>query len=406
MDTRESRWLPTLLCTARPGKLAINAALGFDGFMVSPALHSANAACCLVLGLGLVGKLVVTSALWLKCRTAAAHSSKQVMRHGAAVPLEAVASSGAAAATERQLQDLRLEAAQGGGSGGGGSGSRGGEQPSGSGGGSSEQPGSQDTEQPGGSAAAASTAAASPPPQQRLGCYFCNDVVAPVNSTVDRAMDQQCTVARPGLSAIAGALASELMAAVLQHPLGAAAPPAGSAASQALAAAHELPLGEAPHMIRGQLGGFSQMCLTGQAFRQCTACSPAVVEQYRQRGADFVLQVGCRPTTGWGGWHGKLSIKGPMGCASLPSLPAPAPPLALPTPAVPPPPAHSPQGLLDPKSLEDLTGLTELHAASEAALEAWEASDEEEQQEAGGGGAGQLGQPAGGGSGDEEWCEL
>ena len=64
------------------------------------------------------------------------------------------------------------------------------------------------------------------------------------------------------------------------------------------------------------------------------------------------------------------------------------------------------QGLLDPKSLEDLTGLTELHAASEAALDAWEASDEEEQQEAGGGGAGQLGQPAGGGSGDEEWCEL
>ncbi|PRW33020.1 ubiquitin-like modifier-activating enzyme ATG7 isoform X1 [Chlorella sorokiniana] len=298
MDTRESRWLPTLLCAARPGKLAINAALGFDGFMV--------------------------------------------MRHGAAVPLEAEAGSRALeAAAQQQLQGLSLEAAEAGGS-------SGGEQPSTS--------GSSD-EQPSSPAAAPSAAAApsQPAPQQRLGCYFCNDVVAPVNSTVDRAMDQQCTVARPGLSAIAGALAAELMAAVLQHPLGAAAPAAGSPASRALAAAHELPLGEAPHMVRGQLGGFSQMCLTGQAFRQCTACSPAVVARYRRRGADFVLQ-----------------------------------------------------GLLDPKSLEDLTGLTELHAASEAALEAWEASDEEEQEGSSGGGAGQQGQAGGGGRGgeDDEWWHL
>ncbi|KAK9808183.1 hypothetical protein WJX73_006008 [Symbiochloris irregularis] len=182
MDTREARWLPTLLAAAH-GKLAINAALGFDSYLV--------------------------------------------MRHGVPAP------SGTAGHVQ-------------------------------------------------------------------LGCYFCNDIIAPLDSTLDRSLDQQCTVARPGLAAIAGSLAVELMATVLQHPFGPAAPaPApDSAASASKAASTEppeaaaSPLGTAPHRIQGRLSaGFVQHTLSGRASPQCTACSPAIVQACQQQGLPFIIDM-------------------------------------------------------------------------------------------------------------------
>jgi ubiquitin-like modifier-activating enzyme ATG7 len=79
-----------------------------------------------------------------------------------------------------------------------------------------------------------------------------------------------CHYTPTGLAPITSALAVELLAALLQHPAGVAAPALGStlavppnaegtAAYQATSTSEEEPaLGGVPHMIRGQLNGFSQ----------------------------------------------------------------------------------------------------------------------------------------------------
>ncbi|XP_010445799.1 PREDICTED: ubiquitin-like modifier-activating enzyme atg7 [Camelina sativa] len=175
-DTRESRWLPSLLC-ANANKIAINAALGFDSFMV--------------------------------------------MRHGAG---------------PTSLSD-----------------------------------------------------------EQRLGCYFCNDVVAPQDSMTDRTLDQQCTVTRPGVAPIAGALAVELLGGVLQHPLGINAKGDNSSSSNG-GNNDDSPLGVLPHQIRGSLSQFSQITLLGQASDSCTACSETVISEYRERGNSFLLEAINHPT--------------------------------------------------------------------------------------------------------------
>uniref|UniRef100_A0A6Q2YWN1 Ubiquitin-like modifier-activating enzyme ATG7 n=1 Tax=Esox lucius TaxID=8010 RepID=A0A6Q2YWN1_ESOLU len=187
MDTRESRWLPTVIAASKR-KLVVNSALGFDTFVV--------------------------------------------MRHGLKKPCEPDDSSPSVSSSTSSSSSTPAEPAQ-----------------------------------------LPAASLFSNIPGHRLGCYFCNDVVAPGDSTRDRTLDQQCTVSRPGLAMIAGALAVELMVSILQHSEGGYA-----VASSSDDRMNEPPtsLGLVPHQIRGFLSRFDNVLPASLAFDKCTACSQIV----------------------------------------------------------------------------------------------------------------------------------
>jgi len=126
-----------------------------------------------------------------------------------------------------------------------------------------------------------------------LGCYFCNDVVAPGDSTKDRTLDQQCTVSRPGLAPLASALAVELAVALLHHPKRHRAP--ADNAQDRRSGSNDQPLGMLPHSIRGFLTHYSTLAITTRHFDRCSACSTAVLNPYRANRLDFVRQVCADP---------------------------------------------------------------------------------------------------------------
>ncbi|EKJ76172.1 hypothetical protein FPSE_03647 [Fusarium pseudograminearum CS3096] len=132
----------------------------------------------------------------------------------------------------------------------------------------------------------------SPEGQTPLGCYFCNDVVAPADSQKDQTLDQQCTVTRPGVAPIASALLVELLTSLLQHPLGKDAPapqPISGVIPERDPPDHAL--GLVPHQIRGYTSTFQQIVIRGQSYDCCSACSPKILNAYRHDGWGFVKRA-------------------------------------------------------------------------------------------------------------------
>ncbi|XP_046424103.1 ubiquitin-like modifier-activating enzyme ATG7 [Neodiprion fabricii] len=128
-----------------------------------------------------------------------------------------------------------------------------------------------------------------------LGCYFCNDITQPGNSQMDRTLDQQCTVSRPGLAQVAGGLAVELMVSLTQHP--------EYAEARALIADDRSEphsdvehgggglLGGVPHTIRGSLWNYETHLTVTHRFPACTACSTPLINEFRKKGFDVILNA-------------------------------------------------------------------------------------------------------------------
>ncbi|KAL6946831.1 hypothetical protein ACO0QE_001683 [Hanseniaspora vineae] len=106
-----------------------------------------------------------------------------------------------------------------------------------------------------------------------LGCYFCNDIVAPADSLKDRTLDQMCTVTRPGCALMAASLAVEMMVSYLQTNNNTNANCLGD---------------PTPHQIRGFLNNFTNVCLETPQYNHCSACSFPVTSAYLQDGWAFV----------------------------------------------------------------------------------------------------------------------
>ncbi|KAJ1547707.1 Autophagy protein 7 [Nowakowskiella sp. JEL0078] len=121
-----------------------------------------------------------------------------------------------------------------------------------------------------------------------LGCYFCNDVVAPSDSLKDRTLDQQCTVTRPGISALASSLVVELLMNILNHEKRCWAEPATNPDPSEPTTSE---LGLVPHQIRGYQTHFTNLLVVGQSYDKCTACSPVILQNYKNEGFEFLFQA-------------------------------------------------------------------------------------------------------------------
>ena len=108
-----------------------------------------------------------------------------------------------------------------------------------------------------------------------------------MESLTDRSLDQQCTVTRPGIAAIASALLVEILVSLIQHPQGSSAPAPNNSSEDR----GDHPLGIVPHQIRGFLSSFENVVVKGISYDCCSACSSKVTDAFKKDGWEFVKRA-------------------------------------------------------------------------------------------------------------------
>jgi ubiquitin-like modifier-activating enzyme ATG7 len=126
--------------------------------------------------------------------------------------------------------------------------------------------------------------------ENRLGCYFCNDIVAPEDSISNRSIDQQCTITRPGLSPIASAIAVEILASIYNHPLKFLAPAYDENNTDAENEKCQTVVSVIPQQIRGEMRCYSNTIMNGCQFDKCVACSDIMKKCFEQDKYDFIIR--------------------------------------------------------------------------------------------------------------------
>jgi ubiquitin-like modifier-activating enzyme ATG7 len=79
------------------------------------------------------------------------------------------------------------------------------------------------------------------------------------------------------------------MTSLLQHPSGVLADAPKSPSSDRDPPEH--PLGLVPHQIRGYISTFSNLVIRGESYKNCSACSPTILDAYRTEGWEFVKKA-------------------------------------------------------------------------------------------------------------------